>query len=92
MDTCEIKSPEVPQQETPTAACSSMNRKKLGIYFIESEDRRMALGRGYTRGSTPVNIHGKSIVDLSKTGGWIAAFFIFGMYVCILHSILYVTL
>ncbi|XP_058736209.1 protein NRT1/ PTR FAMILY 6.1 [Vicia villosa] len=78
MDTCEIKSPEVPQQGTPTAACSSMNRKKLGIYFIESEDRRMALGRGYTRGSTPVNIHGKSIVDLSKTGGWIAAFFIFG--------------
>jgi hypothetical protein len=79
MDTCEIKSPEVPQQGTP---CTSMSRKKLGIYFIESEDRRMALGRGYTRGSTPVNIHGKSIaVDhLSKTGGWIAAFFIFGMY------------
>ncbi|KAK2352063.1 protein NRT1/ PTR FAMILY 8.1 [Trifolium repens] len=77
MDTCEIKSPEVPQQGTP---CTSMSRKKLGIYFIESEDRRMALGRGYTRGSTPVNIHGKSIaVDhLSKTGGWIAAFFIFG--------------
>ncbi|CAI8591682.1 unnamed protein product [Vicia faba] len=78
MDTCEIKSPEVPQQGTPTACTTSMNRKKLGIYFIESEDRRMALGRGYTRGSTPVNIHGKSIVDLSKTGGWIAAFFIFG--------------
>ncbi|CAK8540541.1 unnamed protein product [Lathyrus sativus] len=77
MDTCEIKSPEAPQQGTPTP-CSSMNRKKLGIYFIESEDRRMALGRGYTRGSTPVNIHGKSIADLSKTGGWIAAFFIFG--------------
>ncbi|KAK2359297.1 protein NRT1/ PTR FAMILY 8.1 [Trifolium repens] len=77
MDTCEIKSPEVPQQGTP---CTSMSRKKLGIYFIESEDRRMALGRGYTRGSTPVNIHGKSIAvsDLSKTGGWIAAFFIFG--------------
>ncbi|WJX80549.1 hypothetical protein P8452_63535 [Trifolium repens] len=77
METCEIKSPEVPQQGTP---CTSMSRKKLGIYFIESEDRRMALGRGYTRGSTPVNIHGKSIAvsDLSKTGGWIAAFFIFG--------------
>jgi len=38
----------------------------------------MAFGRGYTAGSTPVDIHGKSIVDLSKTGGWIAAFFIFG--------------
>lgn len=75
MDTCEIKSPEAPQQGTP---CTSMSRKKLGIFFIESEDRRMALGRGYTRGSTPVNIHGKSIEDLSKTGGWIAAFFIFG--------------
>ncbi|CAL5190976.1 unnamed protein product [Lathyrus oleraceus] len=75
MDSCEIKSPQAPQQGTPTPC---MNRKKLGIYFIESEDRRMALGRGYTRGSTPVNIHGKSIVDLSKTGGWIAAFFIFG--------------
>jgi solute carrier family 15 (peptide/histidine transporter), member 3/4 len=83
MDTCEIKSPEAPQQGTP---CTSMSRKKLGIFFIESEDRRMALGRGYTRGSTPVNIHGKSIEDLSKTGGWIAAFFIFGMY--ILHTVI----
>ncbi|MCL7043970.1 hypothetical protein MKW94_001844 [Papaver nudicaule] len=26
----------------------------------------------------PVDIHGKPITDLSKTGGWIAAFFIFG--------------
>lgn len=85
MDSCEIKSPQAPQQGTPTPC---MNRKKLGIYFIESEDRRMALGRGYTRGSTPVNIHGKSIVDLSKTGGWIAAFFIFGMYIwlSLLHT------
>lgn len=41
----------------------------------------MAFGRGYTAGSTPVDIHGKSIVDLSKTGGWIAAFFIFGIYI-----------
>ena len=40
----------------------------------------MAFGRGYTAGSTPVDIHGKSIVDLSKTGGWIAAFFIFGTH------------
>lgn len=83
MDSCEIKSPEVPQQG------SSMSRKKLGIYFIESEDRRMALGRGYTTsGSTPVNIHGKSILDLSKTGGWIAAFFIFGTYILSLITII----
>ncbi|XP_065851854.1 protein NRT1/ PTR FAMILY 6.1 isoform X2 [Euphorbia lathyris] len=52
--------------------------KKLGIYFIESDHRRMAFGRGYTGGTTPVNIHGKPIADLSKTGGWIAALFIFG--------------
>ncbi|KAK1571003.1 hypothetical protein Q3G72_010335 [Acer saccharum] len=38
----------------------------------------MAMGRGYTGGTTPVNVHGKPIADLSKTGGWIAAFFIFG--------------
>lgn len=75
MDSSEIKSPEGPLQGTP---CTSMSKKKLGIYFIESEDRRMAFGRGYTAGSTPVDIHGKSIVDLSKTGGWVAAFFIFG--------------
>ncbi|KOM28480.1 hypothetical protein LR48_Vigan549s003500 [Vigna angularis] len=76
MDSTEIKSPaESSFEGTPD---TSMNRKKLAIYFIESEDRRMAFGRGYTAGSTPVDIHGKSIVDLSKTGGWIAAFFIFG--------------
>lgn len=57
-------------------------RKKLGLYFLESDDRRMsALGGGYTPGgTTPVNIHGKPLPDykMSKTGGWIAAFFIFG--------------
>ncbi|KAE8672998.1 Protein NRT1/ PTR FAMILY 6.1 [Hibiscus syriacus] len=47
-------------------------------FFIESENRRTAFGRGYIGGTTPVNIHGKPIADLSKTGGWIAAFFIFG--------------
>lgn len=83
MDRCEIKSPEEPPQPQGT---SSMSRKKLGIYFIESEDRRMAFGRGYTAGSTPVDIHGKSIVDLSKTGGWIAAFFIFGIYRVLIHN------
>lgn len=56
----------------------SYRRKRLGLYFMESDDRRTALGGGYTGGTTPVNIHGKPIVDLSKTGGWIAAFFIFG--------------
>ncbi|CAL0314603.1 unnamed protein product [Lupinus luteus] len=74
----EIKSPEGALYGTPQEGCSMMNRKKLGIYFKESEDRRMAFGRGYTAGSTPVNIHGNSILDLSKTGGWLAAFFIFG--------------
>ncbi|MED6143087.1 hypothetical protein PIB30_003365 [Stylosanthes scabra] len=76
MESSEIKSPEeVIRLGTPIAS-----RKKLGIHFIESEDRRMAFGRGYTitAGSTPVDIHGKSILDLSKTGGWIAALFIFG--------------
>lgn len=57
-------------------------RKKLGLYFLESDDRRMsALGGGYTPGgATPVNIRGKPLPDykMSKTGGWIAAFFIFG--------------
>ncbi|KAL1323201.1 hypothetical protein HN51_068266 [Arachis hypogaea] len=76
MDSSEIRSPaEGGRLGTPMSS-----RKKLGIHFIESEDRRMAFGRGYTTpaGSTPVDIHGKSIVDLSKTGGWIAALFIFG--------------
>jgi len=79
MESSEIKSPPEGSLEG-TPATSMNNRKKLAIYFIESEDRRMAFGRGYTAGSTPVDIHGKSIVDLSKTGGWIAAFFIFGTH------------
>lgn len=58
----------------------SIQRKKLGNYFIESDDRCTAFGRGYTGGTTPVNIRGKPIADLSKTGGWIAAFFIFGTH------------
>ncbi|KAG6653781.1 hypothetical protein CIPAW_05G100300 [Carya illinoinensis] len=80
MATGEIKSPEV-GIDTPTTLdgnSDSVPGKKLGIYFIESDDRRTAFGRGYTGGTTPVNIHGKPIADLSKTGGWIAAFFIFG--------------
>ena len=80
MDTREIQSPE-DGVESPTVLdgnSDSIHRKKLGMYFIESDDRRTAFGRGYTGGTTPVNIHGKPIPDLSKTGGWIAAFFIFG--------------
>lgn len=76
MGSKEIKSPES-LQETPDNS-SSHQGKKLSVFFIESDSRRMALGRGYTGGTTPVNVHGKPIADLSKTGGWIAALFIFG--------------
>ena len=78
MGTSEIKSPDgLP--EKPAAFDGNSNStqtKKLGIYFIESDNRRMAFGRGYTGGTTPVNIRGKPIADLSKTGGWTASFFI----------------
>lgn len=53
------------------------------MFFLESDNRRLALGRGYTGGTTPVNIRGKPIANLSKTGGWIAALFIFGNFFCI---------
>ncbi|RZC60371.1 hypothetical protein C5167_022130 [Papaver somniferum] len=83
MGSKEIKSPgECMETTTPVRGGSSdsLHRKKLGVYFVESDDRRTAIGGGYvlTRGTTPVNIHGKPITNLSKTGGWIAAFFIFG--------------
>ncbi|XP_021298367.1 protein NRT1/ PTR FAMILY 6.1 [Herrania umbratica] len=80
MGTGEIKSSE-DLRETPAildGISESVHRKKLGVFFIESDNRRTAFGRGSTGGTTPVNIHGKPIADLSKTGGWIAAFFIFG--------------
>ncbi|KAL5717158.1 hypothetical protein ACHQM5_010221 [Ranunculus cassubicifolius] len=84
MDSKEIKSYH-PSPATPVTpfngggSSESVRRKKLGIYFLESDDRRTAIGGGYVGGgTTPVNIHGKPIADLSKTGGWIAAFFIFG--------------
>ncbi|KAJ6713657.1 PROTEIN NRT1/ PTR FAMILY 6.1 [Salix viminalis] len=80
MSSSEIKSPEV-LPETPAThdgVSNSTHGKKLGIYFLESDNRRMAFGRGYAVGATPVNIRGKPIPDLAKTGGWIAALFIFG--------------
>lgn len=91
MGSGEIKSPEgLP--ETPATydgVSNPIHSKKLGIYFLESDNRRMAFGRGYTGGTTPVDIHGKPIPDLSKTGGWIAALFIFGKQLLhmSLHSI-----
>ncbi|KAF8020961.1 hypothetical protein BT93_G1395 [Corymbia citriodora subsp. variegata] len=90
MGTREIKSPECLPESQASASASvsasaavnvnseSFRRKRLGVFFIESDDRRTAFGRGYTGGNTPVNIRGKPIADLTKTGGWIAAFFIFG--------------
>ncbi|KAG6383148.1 hypothetical protein SASPL_157111 [Salvia splendens] len=50
------------------------------MYFLESDDRRTALGGGYTSGATPVHILGKPLTEASvlRTGGWLAAFFIFG--------------
>lgn len=81
----EIKSPEPPLPDTPAsleANTPSRRRKRLGMYFLESDDRRTALGGGYTGGATPVNIHGKPLsqLSMSKTGGWLAAFFIFGNF------------
>ncbi|KAJ3708840.1 hypothetical protein LUZ61_012545 [Rhynchospora tenuis] len=57
------------------------HRKKLSIHFAESDERRFpwAIGGQYVAGgTTPVTVRGKPIEDLSKTGGWVAAFFIFG--------------
>ncbi|KAK1311225.1 putative peptide/nitrate transporter [Acorus calamus] len=76
MGSKEIKSPEVVAGED--VGTDSFRRKKLGLHFAESDDRRKAFGGAFVGGMTPVNIHGKPISDLSKTGGWIAAFFIFG--------------
>ncbi|MFS8020395.1 putative proton-dependent oligopeptide transporter family, PTR2 family proton/oligopeptide symporter [Helianthus anomalus] len=73
-----MKSPEVVAEvgkEEPLPESS----KKLGMYFVESDNMRSPFAGGYTTlGNSPVNIHGKPIPDLSKTGGWLAAFFIFG--------------
>jgi solute carrier family 15 (peptide/histidine transporter), member 3/4 len=74
----EIKSPEV--------LLASLQRKKLGSHFMESDERRFSSSStgGYdppsAAGTTPVNIRGETIPasDLHRTGGWVAAFFIFG--------------
>lgn len=66
--------------EGPGLNSASFGSKKLSLYFVESDDRRTAFGRGYTGGTTPVNLRGKPIADLSRTGGWIAALFIFGAW------------
>ncbi|KAG9447238.1 hypothetical protein H6P81_013366 [Aristolochia fimbriata] len=89
MATSEIKSTPSPsgmahqhsrqdRVENSDPLSTTTRRKKLGIYFAESDERRTSIGGGYVGGTTPVNIRGKPITDLSKTGGWIAAFFIFG--------------
>ncbi|KAJ0629847.1 putative transcription factor interactor and regulator CCHC(Zn) family [Helianthus annuus] len=77
-----MKSPEVVAEvgkEEPLPVAAAESSKKLGMYFVESDTRRSPFAGGYTTlGTSPVNIHGKPIPDLSKTGGWLAAFFIFG--------------
>ncbi|XP_042498870.1 protein NRT1/ PTR FAMILY 6.1 [Macadamia integrifolia] len=83
MEAREIKSPPIHIPETPPILgdnTDSCRKKKLEIYFLESDERRTAIGGGYVggTGTTPVNIRGKPITDISRTGGWIAAFFIFG--------------
>ncbi|GKB46196.1 NRT1/ PTR family protein 6.1 [Tanacetum coccineum] len=68
-----IKSPANANNAEPEILLKS-STKKLGMYFVESDSRRSPFGGGYTTlGTTPVNIRGKPITDLSKTGGWLAA-------------------
>lgn len=74
-----------PPTPTPTPDKNKKQQKKkqkLGMFFVESDNNNRLsspFAAGYTTlGTTPVNIHGKPITDLSKTGGWLAAFFIFG--------------
>lgn len=55
-------------------------RNNLQFHFAQSDERRPGgINRdSVANGTTPVNLWGKPIDNLSKTGGWIAAFFIFG--------------
>lgn len=78
MERREIQSPSPEPSPEPVI---SLERKKLSIHFAESDERQFpwAIGGEYVAGgTTPVTIRGKPIQNLSKTGGWIAAFFIFG--------------
>ena len=61
------------------ASSMSLQRKKLGSHFLESDERRFA-GAPNAVGTTPLDIRGAPIPerDLPRTGGWTAAFFIFG--------------
>ncbi|XP_037411451.1 protein NRT1/ PTR FAMILY 6.1-like isoform X2 [Triticum dicoccoides] len=73
----EIKSP------APLASSLSLQRKKLGSHFLESDERRRFYGATSSAaavGTTPLDIRGLPIPerDLPRTGGWVAAFFIFG--------------
>ncbi|PKU59175.1 putative peptide/nitrate transporter [Dendrobium catenatum] len=83
----EIRSPDsLPERSHAEVAedgsVQAARRKKLGMHFLESDERRFpaAISGGYVGGTTPVTLRGKPIEDLSKTGGWVAAFFIFGSY------------
>ncbi|RZR76265.1 hypothetical protein BHM03_00000948 [Ensete ventricosum] len=59
---------------------SVVGRSNLQFHFSHSDERRLGgIDRTFVaNGTTPVNLWGKPIDNLSKTGGWIAAFFIFG--------------
>lgn len=80
----EILSPECPPVGS-MAICAgeatATRRQNLQFHFAQSDERQFkGIGGDYVAGgATPVNIWGKPIDDLSKTGGWVAAFFIFGM-------------
>lgn len=88
----EISSPAA-QQSAPATPAEAVGeggssgllagkRPKLAARFLESDEMWGRLGAGGLQpgaaGTTPVNIRGKPIQNLSRTGGWTAAFFIFG--------------
>ncbi|KAL5227668.1 hypothetical protein ABZP36_015933 [Zizania latifolia] len=59
-----------PSKSPPPA----VNRKKLASHFVDNDHRYSASG------TTPVDIRGDAMSEakLSRTGGWLAALFIFG--------------
>lgn len=85
----EIRSPaaaatpvEVEAGEGASPGLLPGRRPKLSARFKESDEMWGRVGAGGlsagAAGTTPVNIRGKPIQDLSRTGGWTASFFIFG--------------